>query len=43
MTEEHITDEETSAMAAKIKDLEMENDILKQTIEILKKIRASTY
>ena len=28
-------------LAAKIKELELENDILKQTIEILKKKRAS--
>lgn len=29
-------------LGAKIRDLELENDMLRQTIEILKKIRAST-
>ena len=37
VAEEHTADAETSAMAAKIADLELENDILRQTIEILKK------
>jgi len=37
VAEQHITVEEVSDMESRIKDLELENDILKQTIEILKK------